>query len=419
MKTVAVVGLGKIGVPLAVQFAMNGCSVIGCDINGARVDEINAGREPFEGEADLKERLARVVRDGKLRATTDTASAVSEADVCVVIVPLIAGDDHEPDFSLVDTAVDAIAKGAHPGLLVCFETTMPVGSTRRLGERVAKKVPEIHVAFSPERVYSGRIFKDLATYPKLVGGVDPQSTAKAAEFYRSALPDVEVWMMRNAESAELAKLSETIYRDVNIALSNELARYAADRDIDITEVIRASNSQPFSHLHDPGVGVGGHCIPHYPWFVISDDPFATLMTTARAINDFQPSWLVNRIEGIIGSLENRNVLVLGVSYRAGVKEPTSSPGIDLIEILNDRGASCSAHDPLFEDAEIKAFGAAPAQLSQLPMFDAIILQAAHDEYTHIDWSMVKPGSVVADGRNALDPEAIRKAGAIYLGVGRP
>ncbi|GAC1422451.1 MAG: hypothetical protein NVSMB57_15590 [Actinomycetota bacterium] len=157
MTNVAVVGLGKIGVPLSVQFAMNGCTVTGCDVSPARVADINAGREPFTGENHLAERLAKVVSEGRFSATIDTTAAVRGADVCVVIVPLIAGPDHRPDFRIMESAVDAVAAGAHPGLLVCFETTMPVGSARRLGERIAvasglRVGADLLVAFSPERV---------------------------------------------------------------------------------------------------------------------------------------------------------------------------------------------------------------------------------------------------------------------------
>lgn len=424
---VAVVGLGKIGVPLSVQFAVKGCDVTGCDVNPQRVADINAAREPFPGEARLAELLAQTVQAGQLRATTGTTDAVAASDVVVVIVPLIAGDDHLPDFSVMESAVDAVAAGAHPGLLICFETTMPVGATRRMAGRIAEQSglrlgQDFFVAFSPERVYSGRIFADLATYPKLVGGVDDASTERAAAFYASVL-DAEITTMHSAEAAELAKLAETIYRDVNIALSNELARYAHSRGIDITQVIAASNSQPFSHLHDPGIGVGGHCIPHYPWFVIADDNEATLMPTARAINDSQPAWALQLLADRLGpgGLKGRCVMVLGVSYRADVKEPTSSSGVDLIRLLLAAGARTLANDPLFDDAEVAAFGAEPASLDALSQCDAIIMQATHAQYEAIDWSTIKPGTIVVDGRNALPLHArntIVEAGGSVMGMGR-
>lgn len=420
---VAVVGLGKIGLPLSVQFALNGCDVTGCDVSEGRVAEVNEARNPFPDEALLDERLRAAVKRGGLRASTDTTAAVRDADVVILIVPLYAGADHTPDLSIMESAADAVADGAHPGLLIVVETTMPVGATRRLATRIAERAnltlgQDLLVAFSPERVYSGRIFQDLATYPKLVGGIDAESTKRAAAFYRDVLPDAEVRPLANAETAEMAKLAETIYRDVNIALANELARYATGRGIDIGEVIDSANSQPFSHLHQPGAGVGGHCIPHYPWFVIADDPDAIVMPAARTLNDGQPGWILDRIAGATGGLDGKRVLVLGVSYRAGVKEPTSSPGIDLIRLLPQRGALAFAHDPLFDDEEIAAFGATPASLDALGEFDAIIVQAAHDEYATIDWTACKPGAVVVDGRNTLRRADVEAAGAVYLGIGR-
>ncbi|HVL90100.1 MAG TPA: nucleotide sugar dehydrogenase [Actinomycetota bacterium] len=420
---VAVVGLGKIGLPLSVQFALNGCDVIGCDVSEARVAEVTTATNPFPDEAHLDERLRAAVKRGQLRATTDTTAAVRDADVAILIVPLYAGPDHTPDVSIMESAADAVADGLHDGMLIVVETTMPVGATRRLAQRMEQRSGQtpgsgFFMAFSPERVYSGRIFADLLAYPKLVGGLDAESGKRAAAFYRSVLPHVEVRELANAETAEMAKLAETIYRDVNIALANELARYADGRGVDIGQVIAASNSQPFSHIHEPGVGVGGHCIPHYPWFVIADDPEATLMPAARAINDGQPGWVLDRVASEIGGLEGKRVLVLGLSYRAGVKEPTSSPGIDLVRLLPERGAAAYGHDPLFDDDEIAAFGATPATPEDLGEFDAVIVQAAHPEYGRIDWSGCKPGCAVVDGRNTIDRASVEAGGARYLGIGR-
>ncbi|HEX9695534.1 MAG TPA: nucleotide sugar dehydrogenase [Actinomycetota bacterium] len=420
---VVVVGLGKIGLPLSVQFALGDCEVTGCDVSESRVAAVNQARNPFPDEQHLDDRLRAAVKRGGLRATTDTTAAARDADVVILIVPLYAGADHRPDHSIMDSAADAVADGLRDGTLIVVETTMPVGATRRLAQRIAErtgKTPgtDFFMAFSPERVYSGRIFADLLAYPKLVGGLDAESGKRAAAFYRSVLPHVEVRELANAETAEMAKLAETIYRDVNIALANELARYADGRGIDIAQVIAASNSQPFSHIHSPGVGVGGHCIPHYPWFVIADDPDATLMPAARAINDGQPGWVLDRVADAIGGLDGKRVLVLGLSYRAGVKEPTSSPGVDLVRLLAQRGATAHAHDPLFDRDEIESLGAAPASLDDLGEFDAIVVQAAHAEYAGIDWTRCKPGCAVVDGRGTLDRATVEAGGATYMGIGR-
>lgn len=419
---VAVVGLGKVGLPLAACYALAGLRVTGCDVSESLPEEINRGANPIPGEAGLDEAVAECVKNGLLRATTDTTGAVREADVAVVIVPLLT-DRGKLDFANLEAATDAIAAGAHPGLTVIYETTLPVGATRRFAERLTDRSrlelgSDLFVAFSPERVYSGRILRDLQTYPKVVGGVEPASGARAREFYERVLPGVGVVEVASAETAELVKLAETTYRDVNIAFANELARYAAERGIDVDEVIRLANTQPFSHIHAPGAGVGGHCIPHYPHFLLADGADAPLVRLAREINDAQPAWVVQQLSDALGGLEGRSVLVLGISYRENIKEPTSSPALDLIRLLAGRGARAAAHDPSFSADEVRAFGAEPASLERLAEFDAVILQAAHEEYARIPWERLRAGQVVFDGRNALDPDRIAGTGAAYLGVGR-
>ncbi|MFA5891133.1 MAG: nucleotide sugar dehydrogenase [Actinomycetota bacterium] len=421
---VVVVGLGKIGLPLAARFGLAGLRVTGCDVSQERVDEVNAGRNPIAGEVGLDAAVAECAADGRLRATTETSAAVKDADVVVVVVPVVAVGHGELDFRFMDAANDAIAAGLHAGITVVWETTLPVGTTRRFANALAQRAglsigTDFFAAFSPERVYSGRILQDLEAYPKIVGGVDAASGARARAFYERVLPNVSVEEVPNAETAELVKLAETTYRDVNIAYANELARYAAERDIDVEPVIRLANTQPFSHIHAPGAGVGGHCIPHYPQFILADGADAPLIRLAREINDAQPGWVADQIAGELGTLDGKSVLVLGVSYRENVKETTSSPGVDLIRLLPARGARVAANDPYFSDDEVRAFGAEPVGLDRIGEFDAVILQAKHDEYASIDWSVLRAGQVVFDGRNRLDGAAIAAAGAVCLSVGRP
>ncbi|HKW58983.1 MAG TPA: nucleotide sugar dehydrogenase, partial [Candidatus Dormibacteraeota bacterium] len=262
MRTVAVVGLGKIGLPLAAHFASKGMRVVGCDVLPDVVESISAGRSHIHEEEGLEEAVAKAVGAGLLTATTETTGAVRQADVAVVIVPLLVGADRAIDYRNVDAATRAVGRGLGNRKLVVYETTLPVGTTRsRLGPALEResglKVGEdFHLAFSPERLYAGRIFADLRKYPKIVGGVNAASTEAAAEFYRSVL-DAEVWAVENTETAEFAKLAETTYRDVNIALANQLALYGASRDVNVTEAFRAANSQPYSHIHRPSIGVGG------------------------------------------------------------------------------------------------------------------------------------------------------------------
>lgn len=423
---VAVVGLGKIGLPLAVQYASKGCTVVGCDIDPAVVAAVNQGLSPVRGEEGLDEGVARAVAAGRLRATADTSAAVSASAVVVVIVPLMVdhGPGHQLDYRALDSATRDVGRGLRPGALVIYETTLPVGTTRgRLRPALAScsgLTPgrDFWLAFSPERVYSGRIFRDLRCYPKIVGGIDAQSTERAVAFYRRVL-DAQVIAVENAETAEFSKLVETTYRDVNIALANEFALYAAARGIDVQQAIDAANTQPFSHVHRPGLGVGGHCIPVYPYFLIHDAPEGMhIARLARRINDGMAERGVALLAAALGTLQGATVLVLGLAYREDVKETAFSPAWTLVQELRRAGARPLVHDPLFSAEELLRFDLEPADLAALPAVDAVVLHSYHRAYHDLDWAAL-PGRVVLDGRNVLDAAAIRAAGKRYLAIGRP
>lgn len=414
---VAVVALGKIGLPLAVQIASKGARVVGVDVRGDVVDSVNRGMAHFHGEADLDDKLAAVVEDGALRATTDTMSAVAESDVVVVVVPLMTDGDGKPDFSAMDAATEAIGAGLRAGTLVSYETTLPVGTTRQrfapMLERLSNLTvgDDIFLVHSPERVFSGRIFADLRRYPKLVGGVDDESTKRGVSFYEHVLdfderPDLDrpngVWAMDSAEAAELAKLAETTYRDVNIALANEFAEFAETAGIDIGEVIAASNSQPFSHIHRPGVAVGGHCIPVYPRFYLSGHPDAALVETARRVNLEVPGRVVATVEDALGGLSGKTVLVLGAAYRGGVKETAYSGVFELVSAIEGTGGRPVVSDPLYEDGELRAIGLDPWDGSTV---DAAIVQTDHAEYRSLSPEELPGVGVIYDGRRILDPDA--------------
>lgn len=425
---VAVVGLGKIGLPLAAQFAENGLDVIGCDINPDVVASVNAGRSHIHEEAGLEDAVAKAVAGSRLRATVDTESAVREADTVILIVPLLADREHNVDFGLIDKATRAVGAGLRSGALVICETTVPVGTTRN---RIAPLLEEVsrlragrdfYVAFSPERLYAGRIFEDLRRYPKIVGGIDDASTEKAVAFYRRVLT-AEVWPVANAETAEFAKLAETTYRDVNIALANELALYGAARRVNVAEAFKAANSQPFSHLHRASIGVGGHCIPVYPHFLLADasEDELELPRGSRRINDRMAARALDQLASALGELKGRRILVLGVSYREDVKELAFTTAIPLVEMLHERGAHVLVHDPLFSPQELAGLEAEIADLESgqpIPL-DAVIVQAFHSEYRDLDWKRFRGLKAVFDGRGALDARQIAGLGATYLAVGTP
>jgi nucleotide sugar dehydrogenase len=418
-----VVALGKIGLPLAAKIAMAGHEVVGCDVDPHVVTLVNAATEPFPGEAGLAQALAELVGSGRLRATTDTTGAVrAGADLVVAVPPLVVDREAKPDFSILDAVITDIGRGLQPGTVVSVETTIPVGTTRsRVSPALAqmsglRAEEDFFCVHSPERVYSGRIFADLETYPKLVGGLTEAGEQRAAELY-GAFIGAEVRRLGSAEAAELTKLAETTYRDVNIALANEFARFADRHGIDIGLVIEAANSQPFSHLHQPGVAVGGHCIPVYPRFYLSGDPSARLPAAARAVNDGMPAYAVDILAGELPEgLEGARVLILGVAYRGAVKETAFSGAFGLAQELVARGATPVVADPLYDADELRTLGFAPWEGEQV---SAAIVQADHPQYAALAPADVPGAAVLVDGRGVVDPRPWRAAGVRVRRIGRP
>jgi len=412
---ITVVALGKIGLPLAVQFASKGHEVLGADVNPTTVELVNAGVQPFPGEAFLGEKMRAAVDAGLLRATTDTAAAVAESDAVVVVVPLFVDADGVPDFGWMDAATRHIARGLKPGTLVSYETTLPVGTTRT---RFAPMLSELSglsagtdfaLVFSPERVFTGRVFSDLRRYPKLVGGIDAESGKRGVAFYEAVLdfderPDLArangVWDLGSSEASEMAKLAETTYRDVNIGLANQFARFAAANGIDVFEVIDASNSQPFSHIHRPGIAVGGHCIPIYPRMYLWNDPEATVVRAAREANAAMPEYAVAVLEGAYGDLAGATVVVLGASYRGGVKETAFSGVFPTVAALESRGAVVRVHDPLYTDDELAAYGWTAHHVGDAA--DAVVVQTDHADYAALGAADFPGVRVLVDGRRITD-----------------
>jgi len=430
---VAVVALGKIGLPLAVQFAEAGHEVVGVDVNASVVETVNRGVEPFPGEAHLAEKLAELVPAGRLRATTDYAEAIPGAGAVVLVVPLFVDEaSGAPDFGWMDAATRSLAQHLTPGTLVSYETTLPVGTTRGRWKPMIEEVSglvegqDFHLVFSPERVLTGRVFADLRRYPKLVGGLSEAGTKAAIGFYESVLTFDErddlprpngVWDMGSAEAAEMAKLAETTYRDVNIGLANQFARFADKAGIDVQRVIEACNSQPYSHIHQPGIAVGGHCIPVYPRLYLSTDPEATVVAAARAANAAMPEYAVTRAEQVLGSLVGLRVAVLGASYRGRVKETAFSGVFPTVAALVDRGAQVLVHDPMYSDDELAGYGWTPYHLGE-PV-DLAIVQADHPEYATLTPADLPGLRLLLDGRRVTDPTAFTGTPRLTIGGGEP
>lgn len=423
---VAVVGLGHIGLPLAVQYASRGHDVLGVDVDTRIVETLNGGATPHRDEQALIDRVPELVAAGRLRATTwEDPAGFDQAEVVVVIVPVVVDSDRQIDFKPIDGATRDIATNLGPDTLVVYETTLPVGTTRnRFGPMLASGSGrelnrDLFLAFSPERVLVGRVFLDLRRYPKIVGGTSSESTRRAADFYAAALDEgTEIHEVSSAEAAEMTKLAETTYRDVNIAYANELARFAARNGINVTEVIEAANSQPYSHIHQPGVGVGGHCIPVYPHFLFNDDPDLRLPPLAREINEGMGAFTVDMIEDRFGSLDGQSVLVLGIAYRGDVKEDAFSSAFRLRDELLAAGARVYGHDPYYEADHLRSIGFEPYDLDAPEPIRVAVLQAAHADYRSMEPAAIPGLELFVDGRNAIEREPYERAGIGYVGIGR-
>ena len=426
---ITVVGLGKIGLPLAVQFARSGHEVFGADVNAGVVEQVNGGVEPFPGEAHLGEYLAEVAGSGALSATTDTAGAVAKSDAVVVVVPLFVDEQARPDFGWMDSATADIARGLKPGTLVVYETTLPVGTTRTRWRPMLEEGSglvegsDFHLVFSPERVLTGRVFEDLRKYPKLVGGLSEAGAAAAVGFYEQVLQFDErldlargngVWDLGSAEAAEMAKLAETTYRDVNIGLANQFGAFAARHGIDVYQVIEASNSQPYSHIHRPGIAVGGHCIPVYPRLYLWNDPDATVVRAAREANAAMPAYTVGLAAGAAGGdLAGKRAVVLGASYRGGVKETAFSGVFATVDALRAAGAVVAVHDPMYTPAELEGFGWEAYELGEPA--EVVVVQADHAEYADLSGEDFPGVEVVVDGRRVLDRARFEKVRFLVVG----
>jgi nucleotide sugar dehydrogenase len=272
-------------------------------------------------------------------------------------------------------------------------------------------------------VLTGRVFEDLRKYPKLIGGLSDEGARRAVAFYEAVLDFDErddlprpngVWDLGSAEASELAKPAETTYRDVNIGLANQFARYSEQIGVDVYQVIDASNSQPYSHIHRPGIAVGGHCIPVYPRLYLWNDPDATVVRAAREANAAMPHHAVTLLEGAYGDLNGARVAVLGAAYRGGVKETAFSGVFATVEALRAAGAEPLVQDPLYTDDELVKLGFEPYHLGEPA--DAVVIQADHAEYREVTAAQVPGVKAVVDGRRISSPEAWSPAA--YRVIGR-
>jgi UDP-N-acetyl-D-mannosaminuronic acid dehydrogenase len=345
---ISVIGLGKAGLPLAAVIADSGLEVLGIDLDQNRVDMINSGKNPIPEEPGLKE-IIKKHGGNNLKATTDPSEAAKSCNVHIVIVPLFIDENKKPDFSIIKSAFKNLAKGLKKEDVVVLETTVPVGTTENLVKKTLEKGSglkagiDFYLAYSPERIMTGYSVSRYKEFPKLVGGINKESTDKAFDIYKKFSNPIKV---SDAKTAELAKVAEGTYRDVNIALANELFKVSEHYNIDFWEM-REATKHEFCSIHEPG-NVGGHCIPIYPWFLINELD-VPLIKTAREVNDSMVDYYIQKIEKIGG----KKIGIVGLSYREGVKEKAYSRSIAMIQSLKKRGYEVYGLDPLYSKEETK------------------------------------------------------------------
>jgi UDP-N-acetyl-D-glucosamine dehydrogenase len=368
-KKIGIVGLGYVGLPLAVAFAEAGHEVLGLDSDRRKVEGINAGKSHIEDVADAT--LAAF--EGRLRASADEAD-LAACDAVVICVPTPLTGSREPDLTYLLSSATALSGVLRPGQLVVLESTTYPGTTRErlqpiLEESGLAAGTDFHLAFSPERIDPGRTDYTVRTTPKLVGGITPACAELAHELY-SLICD-EVVLLSSPEAAELSKLLENIFRSVNIALVNELAQLCDRLGIDIWEVIDAASTKPFGFMRfDPGPGMGGHCLPVDPFYLAfkarEHDFYPEFIELAGKVNQTQPSFCVERIERALNGarkpINGSRILILGVSYKAGVGDIRESPALTIAKRLIDLGGEVSYHDPYVP--ELSELGLASVDLDE-------------------------------------------------------
>ncbi|MBI4361411.1 nucleotide sugar dehydrogenase [Candidatus Micrarchaeota archaeon] len=415
--TVSVFGLGKMGLPLSAVMADVGAKVIGVDVDAQRVHQVNDGRNPFPEEPQLSELIAGNVRQKRFSATTNASHAVEKADVHVILVPTTMQHQNAKN-SPVFAAARVIAKSLHPGDVVITECTLPPGTTDELAEVLEQSGlvcgRDFGVAHCPERTMSGTAIRDIrGQYPKIVGANDEKTRQAVAGMY-AAFNQNQVVVLESVKEAECVKVFEGVYRFVNISLANELADVAERIGVDARRVFAAANTQPFSHIHAPGAGAGGHCIPEYPKFIASKQ--TRVIHAATQVNDGRPRHVVDLLESGWGAagLKAKSVAVLGLTFRPNVLAFENTPAGPIIAELKKRGAHVSALDPLCRDAQYEKFGV--PKMNRLADVDAVVIVNKDAAFLELDWAAFS-GKAMVDAAGLLDRQKMEGYGIRYKAVG--
>jgi len=416
-KKICVMGLGYIGLPTSVMFATHGCEVHGVDVNNRVVEALNQGKIVIE-EPYLDIMVQAAVRSGHLKADTKP----QEADVFIIAVPTPMNEDKKADMSYVISSAKMIVPYLKEGNLVILESTSPAGTVENLLVPILKESglkigEELYVGHSPERVLPGKILWELVNNDRIVGGINRKSAEKIRDLYKIFV-NGDIYLT-TATTAEMCKLMENTYRDVNIALANELAKICEHVGINAWEVIELANKHPRVDLHQPGPGVGGHCLAIDPWFIIENNPeLAKIIELSRTTNESMPEHVLNRIDAILKDIEGiKKVTILGITYKPNIDDTRESPILKLIDLLDDKeNYKISVYDPYVKSHKYQAEDVVEASRNS----DLIILAVNHDEFRHLplkDMEDVVQNNNLLDTRNFLDKYDVEEKGFRYWLLG--
>ena len=416
MKKICVLGLGYIGLPTASILATHGFKVTGVDVNKRVVNILKKGESHIE-EPGLKTIVEAAVKSGNLTLSTKP----EEADAFIIAVPTPLTIKKKADMSFVKAAAESIVPHLRKGNLVILESTSPPGTTKELivpilARSGLKIGEEVYVAHCPERVLPGRILREIVENDRVIGGITRESAEKTKNLY-STFVEGEIHLT-DATTAEMVKLAENIYRDVNIALANELSVFCEKLGIDAWEVIELANKHPRLNLHNPGPGVGGHCLPVDPWFVIEKFPDeARLIRLSREINDARPRYVFETIEDALRGLKDPKVTILGVSYKGNVDDTRGSPAKEVLHLLREHNYHTAAYDPHVNSFEVELDGFEEAFQGS----DCAVIMADHDEFKYLDpnelGKLMRTKQII-DTRRILNAAKWQKAGFRVKLLGR-
>ncbi|UZH02947.1 UDP-N-acetyl-D-mannosamine dehydrogenase [Pantoea anthophila] len=409
-ETISVIGLGYIGLPTAAVFASKGKKVVGVDINARAVETINRGAIHIV-EPDLDQVVHAAVTRGDLRATTQP----EPADAFLIAVPTPFKDDHQPDLRFVKAAAESIASVLKKGDLVILESTSPVGSTEQMADWLAAarpdlrfpqhgETPDVFVAYCPERVLPGQVMVELINNDRVIGGMTPACSARASELYRIFLKGECV--ETNARTAEMCKLTENSFRDVNIAFANELSLICADQGINVWELIALANRHPRVNILQPGPGVGGHCIAVDPWFIVAQNPeLARLIRTAREVNDAKPQWVLDQVKTALAECLTQTgkrasditIACFGLAFKPNIDDLRESPAVGVAQKIAEwhRGTTWVVEPHIAQIADALAGKAELVPGEQaLAQADILVMLVDHRAFRAIDAAQVQQQWIV-------------------------